>query len=281
MPITLSNTNGTGNFTLVNNTDSGNIVLSVGEFAPPSPPPPVPNDPTLQIWYDGADSTQFQPNGNNGTNITQWNDKSATAHNAAPVGNAATRPMVSASVQNSKSVLYFDGGDGLSANMGTNLQNRTGSSIIVVFRPFNTGSNQQIVEGAVLSGGNYTSANGFNLLLSGSNGYRVQFASGSAVSNAPLDTNFHIHTLVFDGTQSTNATKLIHRVDSTQRTLTFTQNIGTQTSATINSILFGVNDALTNNLTGYIGEVLVYTKALTSTEIVNTEGYLKLKWGIT
>ena len=29
MPITLSNTNGTGNFTLVNNTNSGNIIMSV------------------------------------------------------------------------------------------------------------------------------------------------------------------------------------------------------------------------------------------------------------
>ena len=29
MPITFSNTSGTGNFTLVNNTNSGNIVMSV------------------------------------------------------------------------------------------------------------------------------------------------------------------------------------------------------------------------------------------------------------
>jgi len=37
MPITLSNTSGTGNFTLVNNTNSGNIVISVG--ITPVPPP--------------------------------------------------------------------------------------------------------------------------------------------------------------------------------------------------------------------------------------------------
>jgi hypothetical protein len=39
MPITLSNTSGTGNFTLINTNNSGNIGLSVGEFAPPVPPP--------------------------------------------------------------------------------------------------------------------------------------------------------------------------------------------------------------------------------------------------
>ncbi len=37
MPITFSNTNGIGNFTLVNNTNSGNIVMSVGST--PVPPP--------------------------------------------------------------------------------------------------------------------------------------------------------------------------------------------------------------------------------------------------
>jgi len=37
MPITFSNTSGTGNFTLINNSNSGNIVMSVGST--PAPPP--------------------------------------------------------------------------------------------------------------------------------------------------------------------------------------------------------------------------------------------------
>jgi hypothetical protein len=47
MPITFLNTSGTGNFTLVNNTNSGNIAMSAGST--PAPPPPVSGSVFTQI----------------------------------------------------------------------------------------------------------------------------------------------------------------------------------------------------------------------------------------
>lgn len=245
--------------------------------------PPQPNDPTLQIWYDGADITQFQPsNPSNNTAITQWSDKSATAHNAAPIGGPGTRPLYQTNIQNGKSAVYFDQvEDGLEAPMTNALQNLTGSTLIWVGKTNSTSSNQQVVQGVDKAGSSYTSVNGQSLYISGSYGYVVAMASGSAFVSRSLDTNFHIHTLVFNGTQTGNSNRFKYRIDGIEQTLTFTTNVGTQTSAVIDAILLGTDANLNNDFLGHMGEVLLYTKTLNATEINNTETYLKSKWGIT
>ena len=248
----------------------------------PTPVPPTPSDPTLQIWYDGADSTQYSPtNPSNGQAITQWTDKSATAHNAAPTGGPGTRPLYTASIQNGKSALYFDSvEDGLEAPL-TSLQAITGSTMIWVAKTLNASINQQMVEGVVKSGGSYTATNGYKIFVSASHGYQVAMASGSAIANVIPDTNWHIHTLVFDGTQTGNASRLKYRIDGLERTLTFQTNVSSSTSPNINGILIGTDASLNNDFNGYAGELLLYTKTLSTSEISNTEAYLFNKWNIT
>lgn len=57
--------------------------------------------PNLQVWYDGSDSAQFNPtNPTDGAGITQWKDKSAFAHNAAPSGGATVRPLYKTNIKN-------------------------------------------------------------------------------------------------------------------------------------------------------------------------------------
>ena len=46
MPIEFKNINGTGNFTLVNNTNSGNLILNAGGEPMPTPPPTPPITPS-------------------------------------------------------------------------------------------------------------------------------------------------------------------------------------------------------------------------------------------
>lgn len=257
------------------------VTTTVTPTNTPAPTPPAPSDPTLQIWYDGADVTQYSPtNPSDGQAITQWNDKSATAHNAAPIGGPGTRPLYTASIQNGKSALYFDAvEDGLEAPLNS-LQGITGSTMIFVGKTLNASINQQLVQGVVKSGGSYTPSNGYSIFVSGSSGYRVVMASGSAIVNVTPDTNWHIHTLVFDGTQTGNANRFKYRLDGVERTLTFQSNANTTTSATINAILVGTDAALNNDFNGYAGELLLYTKTLNATEIDNTEAYLSNKWNI-
>ena len=240
---------------------------------------PVPADPTLQIWYDGADSTQFIPtNPASGSAITQWTDKSATAHNAAPTGGPSTRPLFATNVQNGKSAVYFDQvEDGLEAPINQ-LASLTASSVIWVGKTFNTSSNQQVLQGVQKSGGSYTFTNEAQLYISGSNNFVVGFASASAVSNVPVDTGWHIHTLLFDGTQIGNTNRLKYRVDGVERELTFTGNVSSSTSINANHMLFGTDADLNNDFLGYMGEVLVYTKTLVGSQLTNTESYLFNKW---
>ena len=242
---------------------------------------PPPSDPTLQIWYDGADVTQFQPtNPASGDTITQWNDKSAAAHNANPTSGPTTRPAYTASIQNNKSSVWFDGAeDSLEVNLGTNLQSLTGSSFIWVGKTTNATLSQQIYLSTLKTGGTHVSSNGLQLAISGSSTYTVGYASGSAISDTLVDNGWHIHSLIFDGTQTGNANRLKYRIDGYQRNLTFLTNVSSSTSPTVNAALLGTDAAGNNDFVGYMGEVLLYTKALSTTEITNTENYLFNKWG--
>ena len=150
--------------------------------------------------------------------------------------------------------------------------------MIWVGKVSNASINQQIMQGAIKVGSTFTPTNGFSLYASGSNNFTVAYGSGSAVSNVPVDTGFHIHVLVFNGTAVGNSNRLIYRVDGQQRNLTFTNNVSSSTEPNVSNILFGTDSTNSTYFTGSMGEVLLYNKTLNSTEIANTENYLFNKW---
>ena len=238
----------------------------------PTPVPPTPSDPTLQIWYDGSDNTQYQPsNPVDGDLITQWDDKSSTAHNANPNG-GSNKPTYTANAQNGKPSVYFDGSN---SNLTiTNFDFWTGAttaSFMFVARPI-TSSHQQILADSP--------SFDFGFAISGSS-FVVTMASGSASApTSSFDTNCHIHTIIYDGTQTTNEDKLIYRIDGTQQSMSFHTNVSSSMANVTNKLWMGVSPDLTNPYYGYISEVLVYTKKLSNSEAINTENYLKSKWGI-
>ena len=75
MPITLSNTNGTGNFTLVNNTNSGGFAASIAAVATGSI---VTSGLVLNL--DASNASSYPGSG------TTWTDLSSTANNGTLVG---------------------------------------------------------------------------------------------------------------------------------------------------------------------------------------------------
>lgn len=103
----------------------------------------------------------------------------------------------------------------------------------------------------------------------------------ATTSGVTLDTYFHIFTAVFDGTQTGNSNRLKFRVDGIEKTLSFSQNVSGTTSSDTSVFYIGENADALEDLNGYVCESLLYTKPLTSTEITNTENYLKTKWAIT
>jgi len=233
---------------------------------------------TLQIWYDGADISVFQPtNPSDGQGITQWNDKSAFAHNANPTGGVSVRPTYETNELNSKSVVQFDGvNDCLSINPIAWAQVLSGYTLYIVAK----GSNAASGNWKRLIG---TDTYDFSIVRNFNNGrFSVQHTSGyEAQSTVTVDNAYHYLGVVFDGTATGNANRLKFRVDGTQDTLTFPsgQDVGTTTgNGTVLHIgCLGGNQQYWG---GAVAEVLIFNRTLTAGEITNVESYLGTKWGL-
>ena len=174
------------------------------------------------------------------------------------------------------SAVYFDGVNRrATVNPFTDLRNLQAVSLIWVGKTTSLVKEQQITGMGIGT----TSTTDF-LLAINSGLFTVGMAGGIASTNYTLNTNFHIHTLLYDGTQSTNSNKLIYRIDGTQQVLTFAINIGTATSNSTDTMYLGMAPNSTNFFEGYMGEVLVYTVKLNASQVYNTENYLANKYNI-
>jgi len=229
---------------------------------------------SLQIWFDGADITQFQPtNPTDGSSITQWNDKSNFAHNANPEGSPANavRPTYQTAEQNSLSVVEFDGtNDCLSINPVAWVRGLQNFTIFIVAKYDSTASDR------------FLSTTDTNDVLIKNTGTEITvgIAGATAVtSSLALNTGYHIHTLVFDGTLSGDANRLKYRYDGTQKSLAFTGTVGTAIDNAVDKFLIGCGDG-TGYFDGKIAEVIAFQQTLDTTDLGDIESYLTTRWGL-
>src|SRR6056300_376215 len=229
---------------------------------------------SLQIWFDGADITQFQPtNPADGGSITQWNDKSNFAHNANPEGSPANtvRPTYQTAEQNALSVVEFDGtNDCLSINPVAWVRGLQNFTFFVVAKYDGTGSTRFL---------STTDTDDIVIKNTGTE-ITVGMAGATAVtSSLALDTGYHIHTLVFDGTLSGDSNRLKYRYDGTQKSLAFTGTVGTAIDNAVDKFLLGCGDG-TGYFDGQIAEVIAFQQTLDTTDLSDIESYLTTRWGL-
>ena len=227
---------------------------------------------TLQTWYDGSDIEYLVPSGlSDGTGITQWQDQSAFAHNANATGGATTRPAYRLNQINSLSAIDFDGlNDCLSINPVAWMQNLTGMSVMMVVKQDDLTGQQSFIISDQDDIGIKQNGTSVSVFMNGAS------ATTGVTSNT---TGAHVHTLVFDGTQTGNADRLKYRFDGSDATLGFTGTVPATISPSSGAIYVGCDDD-TEILDGKIGEILIFNKALSSAEITDLEAYLTSKWGI-
>jgi len=243
----------------------------------------VPSDPTLEIYYQSDLSSYFTPTPTSGDTFNQWVDSSASAHNANPIGGGSgPAPEWWSNQLNGLGGVYFNGStDGLSVNPLTDLQSVTGVTILLVAKSLNSSAT-----GQYLQGGQDGNTGIFESFLRQSGGTYDIAVGGGRATGGTVDTDPHIFSIVFSGSASSNNDKLQFRIDSSGQTLTFTNSPNATTSGLINYLFMGVSYTTAVSgveqyfYNGLLFDVLIYSRALNSSELTDVENYLANKWGL-
>lgn len=235
--------------------------------------------PNLNLWYDSsvANATNFSPIPANGDGVASWLDKQGFGR-AANQSASTKQPIWQATQQNNLGTLKFDGAnDFLSLNPIPWSLSLPGQTTYVVFK-FLSNTDQMHICATNTGGFSFYNNGGF---------IAVETAGGIGTSDAAVDTTkYHYVGQILDGTQTNanitiqNNLRLRCRLDGSLRTLTFSANVGPTTSPTANTLNVGADDNTNNNLNGYIGELLIWTRTLSASEITAVESYLATKWNI-
>jgi hypothetical protein len=240
-----------------------------GDIAPDAPI-------ILQIWYDASVNTYLQPTGRtNGQTITQWNDRSAFAHNLNPDGGSISlRPTYVTNQQNSLSALSFDGGDRLTANPFTDtVDNITGMTMFVVTK-YDATTTQRMIE----TNATGDSELGFGISTDSTQKFSYYIANGY-VTGDTADTAWNYHTIVVDGSQSVG-NRLAVNVNGIASTLNEIQPVSNISLGSNTTLFVGSRPDTTLPYAGDIGEIIMYSRTLTEGEISSVENYLSGKWDL-
>lgn len=251
------------------------------------------NIPNITLWYNasanqtnvgGILTNNFSTaNPTDGTEITAWTDLSGVGQ-AANVNNSAggAGPLYKINQQNNLSTLLYQSASkrNLDINpIGAWAKLKAGFTIYTVAKATSyTASFPMVVTDANLGfqwDGTYWKV--------GAGGGLAQ-----AQSLAGETTKYHIFGMLFDGsltnanTTIQNNLRLVFRYDKVPQSLTFSSNVGTQTSNTASVMYIGGNNRNTPKtyMDGNIGEVLMWTRVLTALETGQIETYLNNKWNL-
>jgi hypothetical protein len=100
-------------------------------------------------------------------------------------------------------------------------------------------------------------------------------------TTSSVDTNFHLHTVMYDSTLFSNANRLKYFRDQVQRTLNFgTTTVGASTNPSSSILNIAQSQLGTQLFYGYIAEIIIYDRTLAEDEKQTVENYLILKWDL-
>lgn len=240
--------------------------------------------PGLNLWYDASvsNASYIQTSGGAAPTdnqvVAKWIDKQATGRDANQTS-GTRQPTWQANEQNGYGVILFDGTtDVLTLNpIGSWALSLPGQTTYVVVKANALTGIPRVMQ---------TNTNGFQFFWD--TYWGVETAGGRAKStNAGNTTNYIYMGQILDGTQTDpditvqNNKRLKFRINGVTQTLTFSTNVGTATSGSATGLFVGADSQpVTNPFSGYIGELMIWTRALNVTEQLSVEAYLADKWNI-
>ena len=228
-----------------------------------------------QLWYDfsNAGSSTYSPlpiTVTNGASMTGAKDISfAASHGTNSVANFkyATNQSGTLSAANLTAGGFFN-----TNGTTTFLSGLAGMTVIVACKPTVTGTTIYLCN---------TDQGDLQIFYSGGK-WNVKCAGGTGASSVALSLNtWQIHSFVYSGGGSTPAQKLRYRYNKADQTLSITGTIAATSGNSNDNYVWGAQDASsTNPFKGYIGEVMLFNRALTGGEVAAIETYLGGKWGV-
>lgn len=230
----------------------------------------------LELWLK-ADTLS----GNDGDAVTTWTKSGGTSGVSPTQGTAGNRPLLKKGVNgiNNLAVVRFDGTDDYL--LGTHDAGSTGWTLFVVGR---TGAALSSYGGLVASGGNAGYDNR-------TTGIWWHFAYGSAVdtfgagwagatgavalgnvTGAAINTTFRFRYKYDKVNWSISGPNSGTPADTSFPTATFQTYLGAGGTSG--------GGAVQNAFNGDLGEILIYSRALTAGEITSIDAYLLARWGV-
>ena len=217
--------------------------------------------PGCQLWLDATDSSTFTLNG---SNVSAWRDKSGLGNNAT-----ANTPIELNSTINGFPALKFTTAEYIGGNISI-----TGNTL-TVFSTFKVSSLPtfgRVISLGSLGGDDFNNTSSTCILNYGSAAMGPMRVSQYVSSATPLNTSV-VHTVYFDGTNTYVYTNggTASSMSSSGNFSVSRYNLGRSTNTGDTYSAFS----------GFLGEVIIYNSALTTTQRQTIEGYLARKWGFT
>lgn len=224
-------------------------------------------------WFnaDLGTTQNFNVNLTDGSKVNQWLDRSGYGRNANSIGNAAFRPTWQQNILNTYGAVRYNGiAQSSNVNPINWLTGRSGVTVYVVARNSVTTGIRPLV----------TTNTGDCAIGSDGSFWQVGMAGAVGTSSiVPETSNFHIYTLIFDGTQATNSDRLRFRYDKVYQPLTFTGTVGTVIVPGTN-YYFATDGGGVNYWGGDIVEISIWGAALTEAEIAVMDDYFSQHWNL-
>jgi hypothetical protein len=234
----------------------------------------------LALWLDASVTSSLTFNANT---VSEWRDLSGNGRHFSQ-GTAADQPNGVNRTQNGKRVLDFQGNQVLTGNAATlnTIRNAPGATAVCAFAFDATGTN-----GVVFNFSTATSASSARFQI----GQAVS-AGGTYCGGRRLDVDSFASVVYADNTNPriqsgvldyANSDAFIWENGTLRNSNTSFQTAGNSQNADHAGVAIGNTSSVLaggSRLDGWIGEILVWPRALTTAERQAVERYMGAKWGI-
>lgn len=218
----------------------------------------------LKLWLDASDTSTIT---HSSGSVSAWADKSGNGNNATQ-GTGSSQPTTGVNTINGKNVIAFDGGDQLdvSENFGAN-----GYTVFTVLKLTDALANMVDFPRVIRSSDD---AQSHFFRAAGGNG-NFEIKSQATGANDPRPA------YDWEASFSTGTSVVIANVvqlDSLQMRANGTELASENRDATASSLSVAGTMEIGLGVIGHTGELIVYDRVLSASEIAQVESYLTNKW---